>query len=592
MEKFYINLVLAISALALNESSQAQSAFAYLEANNFRCSINSAGGLFWIPGSGMNTCEVPQGLGIHPIFSSRLWFGGISPDQQLKLAGETYNASGHDWWPGPLTTDGSASTTFENSALYDRLWLANSADVAIHIAYFEALANGNVEVEFPEGYTIPEWMFEWPAHGDFTQSYSYYLAPFFDFDQDGMFMPENGDYPLFCGDRCVYFIMNDKVDVHSESNGLPIGLEIHGMFYAFEATENPDLDNTVFLSYRIINRGTQTLNDTYVGMFSDFELPQEYIGTNVKQSAVFAYHSDGFDESGYGDNPGIIAMSVLGGPWKDADEVDNPLVNEDFSSEINAYGNYSWGFNDGIIDNERLGLSGSMYLTNDASITGEPNTALDYYNFMRTVWKNGQNMTYGGTGVNSSGSTSSNYVFPGDSDPLHTGTNGMPMSAWTETEAGNIPGDRRALASSGPFTLEPQAVHYLDLAFVFARQNEGEGNLEETLDERLMQTKIFFNENLVNCHLGPSSGTGVAEEAVSSREINLYPNPASGQVNVRWTANFEQLVLLDLTGKQLQVLNITGISSRVLDLRSVPSGVYFVRLSGPSGTQVKKLLVD
>ena len=91
-----------------------------------------------------------------------------------------------------------------------------------------------------------------------------------DFDADGNYDPTLGDHPCFPGDQALYFIFNDR-KLHTKSGGSMIGVEIHGLAYAFSSGD-PALDQTVFLHYRIINRSTLTLSGTQIGMFTDFEL--------------------------------------------------------------------------------------------------------------------------------------------------------------------------------------------------------------------------------------------------------------------------------------------------------------------------------
>ena len=84
-------------------------------------------------------------------------------------------------------------------------------------------------------------------------------------------------------------------------------------------------------------------------------------------------------------------------------------------------------------------------------------------------------MCYGGNGVAGSPNTTDipcKFMFPHDSDPYHWGTNGINpgIDEWCEETAvngnPNEYGDRRGLASSGPFNFSSGAVHVIDKAFV------------------------------------------------------------------------------------------------------------------------------
>ena len=95
----------------------------------------------------------------------------------------------------------------------------------------------------------------------------------------------------------------------------------------------------------------------------------------------------------------------------------------------------------------------------------DPVFAIDYYNYLKGVWTNGQPMTYGGNGGDAT-NPECDFMFPGTSDP-NFDTN------WDETTAGNTPSDRRFIQSAGPFTLEPGAVNYITTGVVWARAETG-----------------------------------------------------------------------------------------------------------------------
>ena len=113
---------------------------------------------------------------------------------------------------------------------------------------------GTVDTDFPDGYAYPSYFDEYPAHGNPGLNQDYYLAPFLDFDGDGSYNPAAGDYPWFdflqeidCGnrrredlvplygDQNYYWILNDKGNVHSESQGEPM-MEIRAQALRFRPT--------------------------------------------------------------------------------------------------------------------------------------------------------------------------------------------------------------------------------------------------------------------------------------------------------------------------------------------------------------------
>ena len=205
--------------------------------------------------------------------------------------------------------------------------------------------------------------------------------------------------PLY-GDRNFYWIFNDKGNVHSESQGEPIGMEIRAQVFQFST--NDEVNNMTFHNYVLINQGTQTLSDTYFGVWVDADLgnaTDDYVGCDVQRGLGYAYNGDAFDEPssdspGYGENPPAVGIDFFEGPYQDSDEIDNPLT-EVFTDAIDSLGipyeGIGIGYGDGVVDNERFGMRRFVYYNNSGNnINGEPTTPLHYYNYMNGIWKNGQ----------------------------------------------------------------------------------------------------------------------------------------------------------------------------------------------------------
>ena len=478
-----------------------------LEWNNVRALIETGGSLWQDRATSQASYEVPKGGGISSLYAGALWMGGISPDQQLKLAALTFRGRGNDYWTGPLTNDGSAEIDAEVCNQYDEFFVSTRSDAQRHRQYFDAVAGGTVDEEFPDGYAMPSYFRDYPAHGNTEANQDYYLAPFKDYDGDGFYSPDNGDYPWYdflqeidCknrkredivplyGDRNFYWIFNDKGNVHSESQGEPIGMEIRAQAFAFST--NDEVNNMTFHNYVLINQGTQTLANTYFGVWVDADVgtaTDDYVGCDVQRGLGYSYNGDAVDEpssssQGYGENPPAVGIDFFEGPYQDSDSIDNPLTSN-FSNAIDSLGipyeGIGIGYGDGIVDNERFGMRRFVYYNNSGNqINGEPSTPLHFYNYMNGIWKNGQKMAYGGDGV--SAATGANldieadYMFPGDTDPFNWGTGGTTVDPWTEVTSGNPPADRRFIQAAGPFTLEPGDYNNITMGVVWARATAGD----------------------------------------------------------------------------------------------------------------------
>lgn len=582
---------LLLLALALFQSPFAQQASDILTGNNIACRTTATGDLFNpFEETGVITFEAPAGEGVNSIYAANLWIAGLSSDQQLHLAAETYQLDGQDWFTGPLQSNGTGNTDPVTEDAFNRVWHANAADVNTHRLYFNALSNNTAEIEFPNGYSIPEWIMEWPGTYDVDLGFPPYLAPFADFNANGYYDAEGGDYPIFCGDQCLFFIFNDGAHNHLSSNGQRMAVEVQAMLYSFDDPADPMLNNTVFMKYKITHRGSITFHDTYVGMWVDFDLgnnTDDFVGTNVKRSAILAYNGDDNDEAnsgstGYGATPPMQAFQILAGPRMDDDGMDNELPDQSFSLETHSYGDYGYGFGDGIVDNERLGLSSSLYYTNtNNGFDGSPSTAMNYYNYLRHLKLDGSLILSPGTEI------PEDYYFPGASDPLYLGTNGEVVSPWDEASAGNVPGDRRMLAVCGPFTMEPQEVNTLDGAFVFADDAKGGMSLENIMDERLRQSKLYFDEHLVTCQTPDMIASVDNVEAV---RFSLYPNPTSSIATIT-SQEVGQWMLFDQMGKKIDQSSAPR-KTHEIDVRELTTGIYTIRFMTSTGSSTQKIVVE
>lgn len=424
-----------------------------LAINAVRARIYNGGDMWWDL-QGSPRYEIPAGSGKHSLFASSLWIGGMDIGGNLKVAAQTYRQTGNDFYPGPL--DNSANTNVETCDYWDDHYKITRQEVEDFINTGEPSQN----------------IIDWPGNGPDGEM----LAPYIDVDGMLGYNPYNGDYPGFdvtgelgCdanlyGDEAIWWVFNDNGNIHSETGGEAIGLEIRAQAFAF--TTNDEINNMTFYKYEVINRSSFDLYDTYFGQWADPDLGNyndDFIGCDVSRGLGYCYNGDPFDENenGYGNNPPAVGLDFFEGPFMDADGMDNPA-----SESPNGI-----GFGDGIIDNERIGMAKFVYFSNDNTDFGNPTQATHFYNYLIGKWKNNVPMTYGQDGH--SGTILCNYMFPGDTDPNGFGTGGNPQPEWTEVIAGNVPADRRFIQSAGPFTLKAGAVNNVTIGAVWARTSTG-----------------------------------------------------------------------------------------------------------------------
>ena len=433
-----------------------------LDINNVRTTILNGGDLWWDLDNAKY--EIPKGSDKHSIFAGSIMIGGKDETGNLKMAALTHRDGGSDFWPGPINKN-TGSTTADVCDEYDKHFKINRKDVEEYVSAFNAGENP----------PVPLSMLNYPAHGNIADGHDYELAPFYDADSNGTYDPRKGDYPAFNiggkheryangtlrGDQNIWWVFNDVGNVHTESGANAIGIEIQAQAFAFAT--NDEINDMTFYNYKVINRSTFTIEDCYMGVWADTDLGyafDDFVGCDVERGLGYCYNGDANDENseGYGDDPPAVGVDFFEGPLADA----NDMIDND---------------RDGIVDEdgELIMMSKFVYYNIGPGDQGDPNTATDYFNYIRGRWKNGAQMEYGGNGFSTSG-TVCDFMFPDDSDQSdYWGTGGVVVAPWSETSAGNAPGDRRFIQSAGPFTLEPGAVNYITTGVVWAQADVGGG---------------------------------------------------------------------------------------------------------------------
>ena len=169
----------------------------FMELNNVRAMVHTAGNLWQIPNQNYSMYEVPKNSGINALFTAALWLGGTDVNNQLKLAALRYR-NGQDYWTGPLSKV-FAETTSDNCSKYDKHFISSQDQIREFNAWYEAgiydMQNGtSTQTDLFPNYSIPKIIKEWPAHGDVSQGQDYYLAPFYDYNNDGTYNCQDFDF--------------------------------------------------------------------------------------------------------------------------------------------------------------------------------------------------------------------------------------------------------------------------------------------------------------------------------------------------------------------------------------------------------------
>lgn len=557
----------SISLFAI--AANAQVGFGVLDINSVRAGVNSNSGLFW--DYTLPQYEIPAGGGAHTMYAGGLWIGGLDTGNQLHLAGQTYHQTGSDFFNGPVMNQASYSPA--NDLFWAKVWKINKATIDSFLIW---RANPSI---YPN-YTVPASITSWPGNGDVNQGQAPQLAPFYDYNADGIYDPSSGDYPCIKGDQALFFIFNDDRAPHTETGGQKFGIEIHAMLYAYKAP-GTWLDSTVFLNYRLFNRTNSDFDSLYLGSWTDFDIgayDDDYVGCDVMRDLYYGYNGDVNDGTSpiatagtYGANPPAQGVLFLRGP--------EPVLGDGVDND-----------HDGTIDepNEFCTFNRFVRYNNNFTPIGNPTTDWDYYKYMQGRWLDSTLITYGGNGYGPG--IPAAYMFPATSDPLGIGTNNNPQPAWDESIAGNTPSDRHGLGVSGPFPLPGQKDMCIDFAYVFGRGNNGPLSSVAVMQNNADSVKNFYN-TLTPCTCTPNP-LGI-QNPVVHQTVRLFPNPANENVTVYWEPKTAgaRMEIYDLTGQLIAAQTITKTTTEV-KTESFPAGVYMLRITDGATVSTAKLVKE
>lgn len=429
------------------------------------------------------------------------------------------NNSQRDFWAGPLDT---LTNKAADSISWNVIHKVTRQEIDRHKTSYNK-----------QGYIMPNGIEFWPGSSPTDKGFSKVLAPFVDFNANRIYEPELGEYPFIRGDEAAYFIANDNANTHFASGGLPMGVEVHGMAYQF--ANEPDVENTVFLQLSFINRSTNNYDSVFAGVWSDFLLGDEndnYISTLPSKNAYLVYNGDTMDgvPDGYGLNPPSQAVVFLS-----------------------------------------HSLDQTMEIAMDNSPRGIPTTPQEFYNYLKHTWRDGKPLTDGSNGYNSLRDTF--HIYNGDPCSLN---------GWTELGSAFPSGKRTMLGSIGPVSLPSKGFLRMDVAFVWARGNNGPLSSVCDLNTAIDDVNTFYKSKILN-----------VPKRLEETSFSIYPNPASNRVVIELETSLTDKSNIEVIDAQGRTLYKRVANSKQVEINTSNflSGFYMVRVSNSSSFAMQKLLI-
>lgn len=457
------------------------------------------------------------------IYGLGFWFGGIDQNDSLRVSASLFNINSFS--PGPYSSNNSYDLPAYSSTYQPSIWIIKREDIVYHIDNYSN----------PQ-YQMPDVILNWPAHGDQTLGTANNLAPFVDVDNDGVYNPQNGDYPCIKGDMASYIILNDHKPV-SNPAGESMGLEIHAMTYQFSSDNF--IDSTTFLELKIINRGDRIYTDFKSAMFVDFDLggsKDDYISVFPDKNTFFVMNGDNFDATqgasiGFLENPPAAGIRVL--------------------NSIMIHGSrFGKSFHDG------------SYIP-----IHTPNTTEHFWSYLNGTWVDDSPFVQGtGYPFNTDSTYDlTNFAF-GNNAYYPQGGNLHPSFAF----------DERGYVSFENQVLGQNQETQLDFALFMNRQGDYIENMHG-LYGYADSVLLFYNQNMVgqNCITGFSDLVNF-----QIPDAIIYPNPAQNEFFIQFHNMQPQVVRMYSTSGVLVHEQSVSAGEQIVQINteSLASGMYIVQV--------------
>lgn len=218
--------------------------------------------------------------------------------------------------PGPIDLK-TGEVDWQTCEEFDRIWTIDR----VIVDNFIILAKNSYTFPIPT-ISIPDEILQWPAKGN--KLYTKVpirddLAPYYDFNGNGIYDPEYGDHPIFKGDQAQFTVMNDLYNQKFRTDNV-LGIEMHVMVYNYKYTHPLNAKNIIYYDVKV-NKKTRLDIDSFIfSLFFDSDIGNpndDLLGCHPASNSAFSYNGDTFDDpyfqhtESYGINPPIFVSSLI-----------------------------------------------------------------------------------------------------------------------------------------------------------------------------------------------------------------------------------------------------------------------------------------
>lgn len=519
--------------------------------NNYR--QNSTNNLAQLIYNDSHSDPVFSGNGIDTLFDigyvRGIWVSASDPSGNLKVAASGYPEIGiGDYAPGPIWADWFATAERIKICKFFRRALTISA---LEITEMKSLfASGSLDLS-----SIPIDILEWPALGNphlDNFSIDVDLAPFYDNNNDGIYDPLEGDYPIarpenpeFIPHQFRFYVINDG-RVHLNSSGTELGIEFQIIDYVVNTPLQSECATSVFTRIKYTNKSTEDFRDLRIGIWDDIDIgctnDDDHVGSSPSLNSSFSYNATGVDSD----------------------------VNCDFKPVPNNYGVVK----SLVFLNCNLDRFMHFYRNSPYVHQGDPHNYENYHNYLTGRWLDGTELTAGGTGHNPGSTDTTSYAFSGlPNDP----------TGWYMEALGKGAYDTRSVSTTEISNLKPGESGVLDLADHILMSQEKTGlDIFDLYENSIRNLKKDFQSTILN----PSSIKDNYKPKSPLQSAVIFPNPSEREIKI---GNILSPVSYRLYNN-LGILYEQGTYTNGV-LRLTHKGVNVIQLATKEATKTFKVLM-
>lgn len=508
------------------------------------------------------------------ILNAAIWLGGFDDDGYLKISAGSKKTgiNGYvtsDYVPGPLDPLTGNPYADIPCHLFNQIWTVTQEEVHSFLADWNT--NQFIDHEHPSIYA-------WPGNGNphflvnGLPSTDEGWAPFFDRDENGIYDPDKGDFPLITNNgrrilpkEMAWTVFNDQTE-HAVSYGYGLNFEVQQLAWTLECESQPEIENTVFLDYKVINRGNETFDSLQMGMRVDFSIGcpyDDYLASLPDLDAFLVYNKTQEDDEAYC----FFSVPSYGET--------SPVMSVKLLQSGNRYS--------GVMDYFTYYVNPIEWTQN----MQRPTSPEEYYNYLTGTWQDGTPLTKGGNGYNPNSTDVTTWAYAGNPNQAASWSMLSDMPPVNATYTGIGTTTYKKVQDGPASTFEIGGVW--DVSYAFTVHNEPSlghiGIIDKLVIDDLPNLELaYFDVVGINgfyCY-NHSDADDNNESNINEEEglqNGIYPNPTSGKLTISLSEAFIEEVEVYNTAWQLIFSDKERSEDlKVMDLSFLAQGIYVLRI--------------